>query len=289
MSNPNLKLLETEETLPSHITNPRDRDLIVCEICGKGVDYKDLDIKFRPLYGDCYYTFKCSECNNGEPYYKRSQISWVQAVHLIMYHLKVESPETKYFRWREHICAKFDEYWECLIPEKIRTPTWHNTVAGCISTHNALFKSGFEEINQTGFWALRAYVKPSKEGFKCPTKLKSLITDKNLKIKKKLDSKTDFQKDSPIDSELLVDTNTYIADTKNKFKKQKEFSSSLYDYYLSISGSKRSDFIDTEIEKILSSKVLSDESSLDDILSDQYSSDTSVDEWLSLKEKRTKT
>ncbi|PVU99764.1 hypothetical protein BB560_005451 [Smittium megazygosporum] len=91
----------------------------------------------------------------------------VQAVHLVMYHLKVSSPETKYFKWREHICSTFDQYWDYLIPEKIRTATWHNTVAGCISTHNALFKSGFEETGQTGFWTLRTLAKPSPSGFKC--------------------------------------------------------------------------------------------------------------------------
>ncbi|OLY79237.1 Cysteine-rich protein 2-binding protein [Smittium mucronatum] len=102
-----------------------------------------------------------------------------------MYHLKVENPETLYFRWREHICAKFDQYWEFLIPEKIRTPTWQNTVAGCISTHNGLFKSGLKDTGQTGFWSLRTLAPPSKDGFKFPTRSKQDINDQRVSRTKK--------------------------------------------------------------------------------------------------------
>ncbi|OMH83078.1 Cysteine-rich protein 2-binding protein [Zancudomyces culisetae] len=96
-----------------------------------------------------------------------------------MYHLKMEEPEKKYFKWKENICAKFDKYWDYLMPEKIRTPTWHNTVAGCISTHNALFKSGFEETQQNGYWALAHLEKPCRDGFSSSTRLKE--TNKELK------------------------------------------------------------------------------------------------------------
>ncbi|KAJ2078962.1 hypothetical protein H4R24_004112 [Coemansia sp. RSA 988] len=128
-------------------------------------------LKTKPLLGDSFYRFKCSVCNNGgDEEYERDTLSWVQVIYIVLYHLAQKEPEKKYFRWRENICATINEHWEGLFLNKAKTATWHNTVAGCLSTHGALFKSGFDETQQTGNWTLQEIVEPSRERFKGPTK-----------------------------------------------------------------------------------------------------------------------
>ncbi|KAJ1921595.1 hypothetical protein H4219_000633 [Mycoemilia scoparia] len=129
-------------------------------------------LKKKPLRGDSFYTFRCSTCENGKEFYQRTSASWVQVIYLVLYHLMTGEPDKKYFRWRENICAVIDEYWAYLLPGKERTATWHNTIAGCLSTHNAIFKSGLEETGIPGNWALVEKVPPPKHGFDKPTKIK---------------------------------------------------------------------------------------------------------------------
>ncbi|KAJ2828191.1 hypothetical protein IWW50_001513 [Coemansia erecta] len=159
--------------------------------CYCGMDYNDGDsmlqcgscaqlfhwdcvacLKTKPLRGDIFYQFKCSVCNGGEggEEYQRDALSWVQVIYLVLYHLSMADPEKKYFRWRENICATINDNWSGLYPEKAKTATWQNTVAGCLSTHNMLFKSGFEDTQQTGNWALHEIAEPTREKFKASTK-----------------------------------------------------------------------------------------------------------------------
>ncbi|KAJ2717195.1 hypothetical protein H4R19_000139 [Coemansia spiralis] len=130
-------------------------------------------LKAKPLLGDSFYRFRCSVCCGGsddEEEYERDVLSWVQVIYIVLYHLIQLEPERSYFRWRENICATIGERWEYLFPDKAKTATWHNTVAGCLSTHTSLFKSGFEETKQTGNWTLQSPVEPAKAHFKAPTR-----------------------------------------------------------------------------------------------------------------------
>ncbi|KAI8849563.1 hypothetical protein BC829DRAFT_184217 [Chytridium lagenaria] len=43
---------------------------------------------------------------------------------------------------------------EYLLPGRIRTPTWYNTVASSLSTHPKIFQSGSELFKVPGWWAL---------------------------------------------------------------------------------------------------------------------------------------
>ncbi|KAJ2681233.1 hypothetical protein GGH99_005323, partial [Coemansia sp. RSA 1285] len=128
-------------------------------------------LKTKPLKGDCFYKFTCKICNGSEDEsYARDTVSWVQVIYLVLYHLINTEPDKKYFRWRENICATINEHWDGLFPGKAKTVTWHNTVAGCLSTHSALFKSGFEDTQQTGNWTLHQTVEPEDAPFRGPTK-----------------------------------------------------------------------------------------------------------------------
>ncbi|KAJ2728665.1 hypothetical protein H4R23_003602 [Coemansia sp. Cherry 401B] len=157
--------------------------------CYCGLDYNDGDpmlhcegcqqlfhwdcvscLKAKPLRGDIFYRFKCSVCTAGGEEYERDMLSWVQVIYLALYHLSTGDPGKKYFRWRENICATINDNWSSLYPGKSKTATWQNTVAGCLSTHSALFKSGFEDTQQSGNWTLHEVVAPTRERFKGPTK-----------------------------------------------------------------------------------------------------------------------
>ncbi|KAJ2863805.1 hypothetical protein GGH94_003353 [Coemansia aciculifera] len=160
--------------------------------CYCGLDYNDGDcmlrcsgcqqlfhwdcvscLKAKPLYGDSFYQFKCSVCNGGgSEEYRRDTLSWVQVIYVVLYHLIKTEPEKQYFRWRENICATISDNWEGLMPGKAKTATWHNTVAGCLSTHNAMFRSGFDDTQQPGNWTLKDVIEPGLAKFKAPTKSK---------------------------------------------------------------------------------------------------------------------
>ncbi|KAJ1797344.1 hypothetical protein LPJ59_003201 [Coemansia sp. RSA 2399] len=128
-------------------------------------------LKTKPLIGDCFYKFTCKICNGGEDErYERDVVSWVQVIYLVLYHLSKAEPDKKYFRWRENICAVINDNWSGLFPGKSKTATWHNTVAGSLSTHSLLFKSGFEDTQQTGNWSLVQVVEPSEAPFRAPTR-----------------------------------------------------------------------------------------------------------------------
>ncbi|KAJ2548558.1 hypothetical protein EV175_004785 [Coemansia sp. RSA 1933] len=131
-------------------------------------------LKLKPLKGDCFYKFTCKICNGDEEErYERDMVSWVQVIYLVLFHLIKSEPDKKYFRWRENICATIDENWNGLFPGKSKTATWHNTVAGSLSTHSLLFKSGFEDTQQTGNWTLHQVVDPSEARFRAPTKARN--------------------------------------------------------------------------------------------------------------------
>ncbi|KAJ2126118.1 hypothetical protein IW147_000269 [Coemansia sp. RSA 720] len=150
-------------------THRRNKEGVYC-YCG--LDYNDGDsMLHKPLRGDIFYQFKCSVCNNGEgEVYERDALSWVQVIYLTLYHMSMAEPDKKYFRWRENICSTINDNWSGLFPDKAKTATWQNTVAGCLSTHSALFKSGFDDTQQTGNWALHEVAEPTRDRFKGPTK-----------------------------------------------------------------------------------------------------------------------
>ncbi|KAJ2157805.1 hypothetical protein GGF46_004249 [Coemansia sp. RSA 552] len=146
--------------------------MLRCESCEQLFHWDCVScLKMKPLLGDTFYRFKCSVCAGGSgEEYERETLSWVQVIYLVLYHLIQAEPERKYFRWRENICATINEHWRSLFPGKTKTATWQNTVAGSLSTHSVLFKSGFEDTQQTGNWTLQEAVEPAKAPFKGPTR-----------------------------------------------------------------------------------------------------------------------
>jgi GNAT superfamily N-acetyltransferase len=76
----------------------------------------------------------------------------------------------KYFRWKEDICAFIETHWEGLLPTKQRGANWQNSVSSVLSSHGEVFKNGFEDMSEQGWWALRAIEPP----FMYPQQKKSI-------------------------------------------------------------------------------------------------------------------
>ncbi|KXN65582.1 hypothetical protein CONCODRAFT_80732 [Conidiobolus coronatus NRRL 28638] len=66
-----------------------------------------------------------------------------------------------YFRWKEDICRIIDLYWSELCPDRVRSPTWNNTVASALSTNSKIFLSGSQIFDIGGWWSLHQLVPPS--------------------------------------------------------------------------------------------------------------------------------
>lgn len=132
----------------------------VCAICGEGVE--KLPKNALILNGDTFFTITCEECSsNGEVRFERQLLSWRNATHLVLFHLHSTSPEgKKYFRWKEDICTFIDTHWGGLLPSKAKGVNWQNSVSSVLSSNGEVFRNGFEEMNEQGWWSLRVIEPP---------------------------------------------------------------------------------------------------------------------------------
>ncbi|TPX35699.1 hypothetical protein SmJEL517_g01863 [Synchytrium microbalum] len=139
----------------------RHGTMIRCQLCRQLFHEECTNVSPVPfLHGDVFFTFTCSVCGAGQQTYTRLPMSWASTIHLVLFHLGQEHPESEDFRWKEDICRMIDELWTTLWPDKPRPATWPNTVASALSTHKKLFKSGFEQHEQQGWWGLVHHVPP---------------------------------------------------------------------------------------------------------------------------------
>ncbi|KAJ3003147.1 UNVERIFIED_CONTAM: Cysteine-rich protein 2-binding protein, partial [Siphonaria sp. JEL0065] len=102
----------------------------------------------------------CGGGSSGE--FNRLNMTWLQLTHLVLYHLTMTSsdPNMEFYGWKDHICGFIDQYWDHLVPGRVRTPTWFNTIAKELSTNSAIFISGKQQYNAKGFWALTNRIPP---------------------------------------------------------------------------------------------------------------------------------
>jgi len=148
-----------------HFDKIKTLDMYECQRCKKYAHYKCMKImKPSTLQGDYLFEYDCRECSfTKEDTLMRAKLNWVQIIHLVLYNLSVtETGRRGYFRWKEEICTFIDHHWNMIMPERIKTPTWSNTIAGILSIHSKkTFKSGQVLFNETGWWALQKVIPPN--------------------------------------------------------------------------------------------------------------------------------
>ena len=82
-----------------------------CDFCSQWFHEACIaSIKHPLLNGDLFYHFSCSVCSNGDEVLKRLNISWPEALHLIIYNLGLISP-ARFFRW-----VSFFEFFKPFFP-----------------------------------------------------------------------------------------------------------------------------------------------------------------------------
>ncbi|KAJ3072513.1 Cysteine-rich protein 2-binding protein [Podochytrium sp. JEL0797] len=123
---------------------------IPCSVCSRHFPRHGLLV----LHGDVFFSFTCASCSPTRSVeFTRLPMTWLQLTHLVLHHLSQESPEEQFFSWKDSLCAYIDSNWDELVPGRVRTPTWFNTIAKELSTNPHIFLSGkLQGIK--GFWAL---------------------------------------------------------------------------------------------------------------------------------------
>ena len=130
---------------------------IKCLSCSKDYPHKSIFPDDNLLFGDVYFKFTCAACNptGSGNLITREPITWPIIIYLILYHLLHHNPTRKFFKMKEDICATITKHWNSIIPHKIRSSNWENTLSSALSTHPTYFVSGVTEMGQLGWWTLR--------------------------------------------------------------------------------------------------------------------------------------
>lgn len=142
--------------------------MLQCKLCRQWFHEACIQGLETPLlYGDSFYYFACSVCNNGPEVVKRMQLTWMDITHLTLYNLVMER-NRKYYDLDDEILPYLNSIWLALqLPSDVFRCSVHErrtNIYQCLCSDSSRFKSGKEVKKRTSLWGLRNRIAPPIPG-----------------------------------------------------------------------------------------------------------------------------
>ncbi|CAN7993634.1 unnamed protein product [Ixodes hexagonus] len=141
-----------------------NKKMLQCRLCQQWFHEACIQGLETPLlYGDSFYYFSCSVCNNGPEVVKRMPLCWMDITHLTLYNLAMEHHK-HYYELDEEIMPYLNSIWLALqLPSDIFRCSMRerrSNICDCLYGDSSRFKSGKEVKKRTSLWSLRDRCEP---------------------------------------------------------------------------------------------------------------------------------
>ncbi|XP_070531782.1 metal-response element-binding transcription factor 2-like [Ptychodera flava] len=123
------------------------------------------------MYGDRFYLFVCSVCNDGPEYLKRMPLKWVDVAQLVLFNLTMLHKK-KYYDIDQEIIPYLNEQWDSLQIEHLNVCTRserQENFLTALQTSKSRFTCGKELKKRKTIWGLRIRTAPTPPSIVLPT------------------------------------------------------------------------------------------------------------------------